>query len=438
MPPSDPLRLALGAALSSEVRALARSRRSSVFMTMLAAFDVVVQQWTGADDILLAAAIANRTHRTLHDVIGCFTRQVPLRIDLAGDPTFGEAMDRARDTVLGALSHLDLPYDAILREMLGPAGSPHGLVPPPLVVLQTLSGASGGPSLLGLRSEALEVAPTGDQPPGIPKDGPGAAGQVRPWGMGLYGGSVLVVSVVEEPHGLDCVASGAFHPPTVRRLFDDYRTVLVNAVAGPERRLSQLGRGRRSGSGPPKPPHGGGAVEMRGFWVEPGRIAAVLGHCPGISESVVVLDEAPQNGPRLVAYVVAAAGGLVPSLAEVRRRLWVELPGYAWPASVVVVPSLPPVRDHRLLGPPPEGRTISAGTGTAEARLLSRLWAEARGVDEVPIDESYWLSFSFLEALARARDAGLAVTLHQVASNRTVEALAVAVAVGQDRVSHSS
>ncbi len=119
-----------------------------------------------------------------------------------------------------------------------------------------------------------------------------------------------------------------------------------------------------------------------------------------------------------------------PTLEELRRAVWDRLPGYAWPAAVMV-PALPRRPDGSLdqaaLPATADGPTPPP---SPEARLLAANWAEAGG-DGGP--GNYWQRFSFLDALAAAAGAGLPVTPQQVARCRTVEALATAVASQRER-----
>jgi hypothetical protein len=420
---------------------MARRRRTTLYMAMLAVFAVVVHGDTGEDDLLLASVVANRNAAELEPLIGCFTKKILLRLRLAGDPTFPELMGRVRDAVLGALAHQDLAFETVVQDSLGGAAAAHGLVPDVSVMFQAETPRQGPLVLPGLSVGGYDAgAPV---QPHFASGDDGADPRDRPvWGGGLYRGTFLILSVLEEQDGVSLVARGVFHPPAVRQLLSRFEAVLGRVVADGEGTVSTLassGAHRAGGASPGA--GGGGAVNLRGFAVEPGRIEAVIARCPGVADAAVVVREAAPGDVRLVAYVVPASGAMAaPGLAELRVRLWAELPGYAWPAALVVVAALPRNGDGQVdtaaLPPPGGGRGPVADTAaaTAQERLLSGLWSEVLGGGPVPADANYWQRFSFVEVLRRVRDRGdgaVEATAEQVRRNRTVQALAADLASGR-------
>ncbi|WHZ21724.1 MAG: polyketide synthase module [Nitrospira sp.] len=92
------------------------SRRQNVtlFTTMLAAFQVLLSRHSGQEAFAVGTPVANRTHREVEPLIGCFVNTLVLRTDLSGDPSFREAVGRARETVLGAQAHQDCPFEQVV------------------------------------------------------------------------------------------------------------------------------------------------------------------------------------------------------------------------------------------------------------------------------------------------------------------------------------
>ena len=86
----------------------------TLFMTLLAAFQVLLQRYSGAEDIVIGTPIAARAVRETEPLIGNFLNMVALRSDLAGDPTFSELLCRARDGALDALSNSELPFEILV------------------------------------------------------------------------------------------------------------------------------------------------------------------------------------------------------------------------------------------------------------------------------------------------------------------------------------
>lgn len=80
---------------------------------------------TGQQDLLLSTVVANRNRTELERLIGCFTKKVPLRLDLRRDPDFTQMVALTRRSLLGVLQHQDLPFEAVLQEVLGPRAQVH-------------------------------------------------------------------------------------------------------------------------------------------------------------------------------------------------------------------------------------------------------------------------------------------------------------------------
>jgi hypothetical protein len=117
------LALALPRTIVAPLVALGRVEGDTFFMTMLAAFAVLLYRITGQSDIVLGSPIANRTDLELAPLIGFFTNTIALRIRLDGTPSFREVMGRARGAALGAYAHQDLPFEKVV-EALAPKRDP--------------------------------------------------------------------------------------------------------------------------------------------------------------------------------------------------------------------------------------------------------------------------------------------------------------------------
>lgn len=113
----DVVRVDLSATLLREVDALARSRRVTRFMVLLAAFQIVLARASGQTDFAVGTPVAGRTRVVDEDLIGLFVNSIVLRADLSGSPTFEELLIRVRDTALGAFSHAETPFERIVTEL---------------------------------------------------------------------------------------------------------------------------------------------------------------------------------------------------------------------------------------------------------------------------------------------------------------------------------
>src|SRR5262249_39062516 len=95
----------LPAILSAKLIALSQKEHVTLFMLLLAAFQVLLLRYSGQSDISVGTPIANRRQAELERVIGFFVNTLVLRTNLLGNPTFEEVLQRVREVCLGAYSH---------------------------------------------------------------------------------------------------------------------------------------------------------------------------------------------------------------------------------------------------------------------------------------------------------------------------------------------
>ncbi len=99
------------------LRNLAGRHGGSLFMPLLAAFKIVLARLAGQEDVLVGTPVAGRGRRELESLIGVFLNTLVLRTRITPELTFREAMLRVRETVLGATSHQDVPFEKLLAEL---------------------------------------------------------------------------------------------------------------------------------------------------------------------------------------------------------------------------------------------------------------------------------------------------------------------------------
>ena len=109
--------------LAGRLRVLANEKDLTLYVLLLAAFQVLLHRYTGQDDILIGSPMVCRDSVQCEDLIGYFSNVVPLRANLAGDPSFNCFVAQVRETVLGALEHQDYPFPLIV-ELIAPSRDP--------------------------------------------------------------------------------------------------------------------------------------------------------------------------------------------------------------------------------------------------------------------------------------------------------------------------
>jgi amino acid adenylation domain-containing protein len=109
--------LQLSPALTQKLVALSQQSGTSLFMTLLAAFQTLLYRYTGQTDIAVGTAIANRHRSEVEDLIGFFVNSLVMRSNLSGEPTFLEVLERVRNVALEAYEHQDLPFEKLVEEL---------------------------------------------------------------------------------------------------------------------------------------------------------------------------------------------------------------------------------------------------------------------------------------------------------------------------------
>ena len=103
--------------LTAKLKEVSRREGVSLFMTLLAGFDVLLSRYTGIDDISVGTPIANRNRLEIENIIGHFVNNLVLRIDVSGNPSWNELLRRTRQMTLEAYQHQDLPFEKLVEEL---------------------------------------------------------------------------------------------------------------------------------------------------------------------------------------------------------------------------------------------------------------------------------------------------------------------------------
>ncbi|NUR62202.1 MAG: amino acid adenylation domain-containing protein, partial [Catenulispora sp.] len=224
--PRPAIRTAAGGVVSYEVpdgiaerlRKLSRDCDATLFMTLLAAFTVLLSRYSGQDDIVVGTPVANRNRAETEDLIGFFVNTLVLRTDLSGDPTFTDLVDRVRDVALGAYAHQDLPFEHLV-DALQPDRD-RSRTPLFQVLFNYVQESSGDTPGLG----GLEVSDVG----GIEQDST------------LFDLTLGIADTETGLRGLFEFSTDLFDRSSVERMAGLWVELLAAVAAGPESELSRL------------------------------------------------------------------------------------------------------------------------------------------------------------------------------------------------------
>jgi amino acid adenylation domain-containing protein len=103
--------------LADALSALSRREGVTLFMTLLAAFQVLLSRYSGQDDLVIGSPVANRSRPEIEGLIGFFVNTLVLRTALSNVRSFRELLFRVRETCLGAYAHQELPFEKLVQEL---------------------------------------------------------------------------------------------------------------------------------------------------------------------------------------------------------------------------------------------------------------------------------------------------------------------------------
>ncbi|MBV9790045.1 MAG: AMP-binding protein, partial [Chloroflexi bacterium] len=202
--------------LTAQLHALSQREDVTLFMTLLATFNVLLSRYTGQHDLVVGSPVAGRSAPDVEPLIGFFVNMLALRTDLSGNPSFRDLLARVRETCLAAYAHQDLSFEQLV-EALQPQ---RDLSRTP--IFQVLFALQNTPhieiSLPELTATPFEVENT----------------------TAKYD---LSVTLTETDGGLACTIeyrTDLFAPATIARLAAHFQTLLAAVVRDPSQQIGRL------------------------------------------------------------------------------------------------------------------------------------------------------------------------------------------------------
>lgn len=202
--------------LGDGLKALGRQEGATLFMVLLAGFQVLLSRYSRQEDILVGSPTAGRNRSELEGLIGLFVNLLALRTDLSGDPSFRRLLQRVNAVTVGAYSHQDLPFEKLVEELI-----PHRtrIRQPIFQVLFALQNAPQtnfeipGLSMTSIHSDS---------------------------GTAKFDLSIYMAESANDLTGTLEYSLDLFEAATISRMKAHFRTLLEGVVANPDRRLSEV------------------------------------------------------------------------------------------------------------------------------------------------------------------------------------------------------
>jgi amino acid adenylation domain-containing protein len=202
--------------LSESLSEMCRREAVTMFMLLVAAFDVMLWRYTGEGDVVIGIPIANRNRVETEGLIGFFVNTVVMRVEVRGEERFAELMRRVREASLGAYSHQDLPFERLVQEMGAERKMSHS---PLFQVMFTLQDTRIElPELSGLTLTPL----------------------VAESSVAKFDLTLLMMETEQGLAGTIEYSTDLFEAETIRRMIGHYRTLLQNIVAQTSLPLSDI------------------------------------------------------------------------------------------------------------------------------------------------------------------------------------------------------
>ncbi len=206
----------LSAELTSTIRQLARQEGVTLFMTLLAGFNVFLHRWTGQDDLVVGTDVAGRNRVELEDLIGFFVNNLALRTRLESNLTFQRVLEIVREVTLDAYAHDELPFDLLVRDLKPQREL--GRVPLFQVLFVLQNEASQQLELPGLEVQPIDLE----------------------FGMAKFDLALFFSDTGAEVTGTWNYSTDLFEASTVARMSDYLIQILEKVCRGPQTRLNQL------------------------------------------------------------------------------------------------------------------------------------------------------------------------------------------------------
>ncbi|PMB24627.1 non-ribosomal peptide synthetase [Fischerella thermalis] len=202
--------------LTNALRQLSQREDATLFMSLLAAFNVLLYRYTDQEDILIGSPIANRNRAELEGMLGLFVNTLVLRNNLSGNPSFRELLHRVREMTLDAYAHQDLPFEMLVEELQPERDLSRNPLYEVMFVLQNTP--SSVEEVSGLTLHTLD------------------------FDSGTAQLDIFLSMSESEERLTGCLEynTDIFDSATITQFINNFQTLLENIVANPEQRLSEL------------------------------------------------------------------------------------------------------------------------------------------------------------------------------------------------------
>ena len=205
----------LNSQLTARLKQLSQKQHSTLFMTFLTAFQVLLHRYTSQTDIIIGTPMAERNQPETADLIGFFINTLVLRSQINPESSFTHLLKQVKETALSAYENKDIPFDKLVEELAPQRDSRYTPLFHVCFVMQGISK--------GLELENLEITPLKFKSETAKFD--------------------LSLSIRETTTGIDgaiVYSTDLFKSTTIKRMVNNFQTLLEAIVAQPDKAINQL------------------------------------------------------------------------------------------------------------------------------------------------------------------------------------------------------
>jgi len=207
-------------AIADGLKAMGKQQGATLFMTLMAAFQVLLARYTKQDDIAVGTTTAGRDQVEVERLIGCFLNLLVIRTSLAGDPSFGELLQRVRNTTLAAYGRQDVPFERVIEAVQPARNASH----PPIfqVTFELHYQADKKSEFPGLTCVPLERGPESQN------------------NLAKYDMSLVLSDTNAGLSGFLLYNADLFDAATIPRMIGHFETLLEGIIADADRPISRI------------------------------------------------------------------------------------------------------------------------------------------------------------------------------------------------------
>jgi amino acid adenylation domain-containing protein len=206
----------IDATLSARLKEACAREGATLFMGLMATFQILLSRYSGSQDIAVGTPVAGRNDPDLAHIVGCFVNTVVMRTDLSDDGSFPQVLQRVREVALGAYAHQDLPFERLLAKLKPERNRSHAPLFQVMFILQNAPKQVA--RMPGLEIEELEFDS----------------------GLAKFD---LTLEVVEQDDHLCCrfeYSKDLFEAATIERMARHFINLLSAAIESPAVPVSRL------------------------------------------------------------------------------------------------------------------------------------------------------------------------------------------------------